>query len=62
MTDVGSNSAIEIGSATRDDLSALLSLYRFLNQDDPVLAADGALQDHWEALEILKDFQKGEGP
>lgn len=44
------NSEIEIGTAEWNDLPALLELYRFLNPDDSVLAADGPLQEHWRAL------------
>lgn len=37
----------------RNELGELLDLYQYLNPDDPLLAADGKLQQHYD--EILAD-------
>lgn len=38
-----------IGAAARGDLPELLSLYRYLHANDPVLSADD-FQEHWAAI------------
>lgn len=38
-----------IGMAASDDLPELLSLYRYLHANDPVLSADD-FQEHWAAI------------
>jgi len=43
----------DIRTAKRNDLSELLALYRYLNEDDPVLAEDDQLMMLWES--ILQD-------
>ena len=38
-----------VGAAARRDLAELLSLYRYLHPNDPMLSA-GDLQGHWDAI------------
>lgn len=45
--------AFEVRLAAADDLEKLLSIYQYLNPDDPLLAADSNLQKHWQ--DILDD-------
>ena len=41
---------IKIGAALLGDLPQLLALYQYLNSDDPLLAVDDALQQHWQTI------------
>lgn len=45
--------AFEVRLATAADLEKLVSLYQYLNPDDPLLAVDSGLQKHWQ--DILDD-------
>jgi protein tyrosine phosphatase (PTP) superfamily phosphohydrolase (DUF442 family)/ribosomal protein S18 acetylase RimI-like enzyme len=41
---------IVIGMALADDLSQLLSLYHYMNADDPILPVDDVLNQHWQSI------------
>ena len=45
----------------KNELSELLSLYRYLNQDDPVLAEDGRMKALWEEI-VIKNLTRGASP
>jgi GNAT superfamily N-acetyltransferase len=44
------DNGIEIGLAVESDLPELLALYQYLNPDDPLLAVDDALRNHWQGI------------